>query len=152
MYSIISGIGIGGGGGGGAMAPPIILKGGPGPPIFPHAYTTLDAVVQTLCDVFNKQASFKTMLSEVHKLVLLHLTVPVTTATAECSFSGLKHVKTYLRNSMTQQRLNHCILLHIHRNKTDNLDLSKITAEFIKQNENILETYHLSRNIYAIQL
>ena len=55
-------------------------EGGPGPPIFPHAYATLDAVVQTLCDAFNKQASFKTMLSEVHKLVLLYLTVPVTTA------------------------------------------------------------------------
>ena len=46
-----SGVGSGGGGGGGGtrgpIAPPIILKGGPGPPIFPHAYTTLDAVVQT---------------------------------------------------------------------------------------------------------
>ena len=110
------------GGPGGPMAPPIIFKGGPGPPIFPHAYTTLDAVVQTLCDVFNKQASFKMILSEVHKLVLPCLTVPVTTATAERSFSGLNRINTYLRNSMTQQRLNHCILLHIHRNKTDNLD------------------------------
>ena len=106
------------GGPGGPMPPPIILKGGLAPPIFPHAY----AVVQILCDVFNKQASFKTMLLEVHKLVLLYLTVPVTTAAAECSFSGSKHIKTYLRNSMTQQRLYHCILLHIHHNKTDNLD------------------------------
>ena len=81
--------------------------------------------VQTLCDVFNKQASFKTMLSEVLKLVLLYLTVPVTTATAERSFSWLKRINKYLRNSMTQQRLNHCILLHIHCNKTDNLDLIK---------------------------
>ncbi len=62
-------------------------------------------IVQTLFDVFNKQASFKMMLSEVHKLVLLYLTVPVTTVTAECSFSGLKRIKTYLRNSMTQQCL-----------------------------------------------
>ena len=68
--------------------------------------------VQTICDVFNKQTSFKVMLSEVHKLVLLYLTVPVTTATAERSFSGLKRIKTYLRNSMTQQCLNHCMLLH----------------------------------------
>ena len=142
--------GVGSGGARGANGPSNNSQGGPGPPIFPHAYATLDAVVQTLCDVFNKQASFKTILSEVHKLVLLYLTVPVTTATAERSFSGLKRIKTYLRNSMTQQRLNHCILLHIHRNKTDNLDLSKMTAEFIKQNENILETYHLSRHIYAI--
>ena len=107
--------------------------------------------VQILCDVF-KASQFQKMLSEVHKLVLLYLTVPVTTTTAEHIFSGLKCIKTYLRNLMTQQRLNHCILSHIHRNKTDNLDLFKITAEFIKQNENILETYHLSRHIYAIQL
>ena len=72
--------------------------------------------------------------------MLLYLTVLVTTATAECSFSGLKHIKTYLRNSMTQQRLNHCMLLHIHRNKTDDLDLLKIATEFIKRNEIILET------------
>ena len=56
--------------------------------------------VQTIRDVFNKQTSFKVM-SEVHKLVLLYLTVPVTTASAECTFSGLKRIKTYLRNLMT---------------------------------------------------
>ena len=60
--------------------------------------------VQTICDVFNKQTSFKVM-SEVHKLVLLYLTVPVTTASAECTFSGLKRIKTYLRNLMTQHVL-----------------------------------------------
>ena len=95
--------------------------------------------MQTICDVFNKQTCFKVMLSEVHKLVLLYLTVPVTIATAERSFSGLKRIKTYLRNSMTQQCLNHCMLLHIHRNKTDDLDLLKIATEF-KRNEIILET------------
>ena len=36
---------------------------------------------------------------------------------------------------MTQQCLNHCILLHTHRNKTDTLDLSKIAAEVIKRND-----------------
>ena len=32
------------GGPGGLMAPPIILKGGLAPPIFLHAYATLEAV------------------------------------------------------------------------------------------------------------
>ena len=49
---------------------------------------------------------------------------------------------------MTKQRLNHCKFVHIHRNKTDNLDLSKFTAEFIMQIENISETYYFSRHIY----
>ena len=59
--------------------------------------------VQTLCDVFNKQASFKTMLSEVHKLVQLYLTVPVTTATAEQFFrdEAYKYVSEELDDPST---------------------------------------------------
>ena len=91
--------------------------------------------VQTICDIFNEQSSIKALLSEVHKLILIYLTIPVTTATAERSFSTLKHVKTYLRNSMTQQRLNHCFILHVHRQKTDSLDLKEIAQEFIQRNE-----------------
>ena len=64
--------GVGSGGGAmGPMAPPIILKGVPGlPNVFPCLYY-IRCCSATLCDVFNKQTSFKTMLSEVHKLVLL---------------------------------------------------------------------------------
>ena len=91
--------------------------------------------IQTICDVLNQQPSIKAMLSEVHKLILLYLTIPVTTATAERSFSALKRIKTYLRNSMTQQRLNHCMLLHIHHKQTDNLDLYLIAKDFIQKNE-----------------
>ena len=91
--------------------------------------------VQTICDIFNQQSSIKALLSEVHKLVLIYLTIPVTTATAERSFSALKRIKTYLRNSMTQQRLNHCFILHVHRQRTDSLDLKVIAQEFVQRNE-----------------
>ena len=79
----------------------------------------------------------KAMLIDVHKLLVLYLTIPVTTATAERSFSALRRIKTYLRNSMTQQMLNHCMLLHIHRQKLDELDidLSVIAKELIQRNE-----------------
>lgn len=46
--------------------------------------------VQTICDIFNEQPSVKALLSEVHKLILIYLTIPVTTATAERSLSVLK--------------------------------------------------------------
>ena len=55
------------------------------------------------------------------KLLKLFLTVPVSTASAERSFSVLKRVKNYLRNSMLQERLSHLAMLAIE--KTDlNLD------------------------------
>ena len=38
---------------------------------------------------------------------------------------------TYLRSSMTEQRLNHCLLLHVHKELTDSLDLISIAKEFV---------------------
>ena len=46
-----------------------------------------------ICDVLNDQPSIKSPLTEVHKLLLIYLTIPVTTATAK-RFSALKRIKT----------------------------------------------------------
>ena len=45
--------------------------------------------IQTLCQVFNNQPSLKILLSEIHNLLRIYLTIPVTTSMAECSFSAL---------------------------------------------------------------
>lgn len=75
------------------------------------------------------------MFSEVYKLFRILLTVPVTTATAERWFSVLRRLKTYLRSSMAQARLNHMLLLHVHKDRTDNIDLVKIAKELATVNE-----------------
>ena len=46
--------------------------------------------------------------------IQIAMTIGVTTATAERTFSSLKRLKTYLRSTMSQERLNHLALLHIH--------------------------------------
>ena len=91
--------------------------------------------IQTLCDIFNYYPSLKMLFTEVDKLLKTYLTIPVTTSTAERNFSALRRIKTYLRNSMTQARLNHCMLLHVSRNKTDELNNVEIAKEFIGRNE-----------------
>ena len=91
--------------------------------------------VQSICDVLNEQPGIKKLLTEVHKLIRIYYTISVTMASAERSFSALKRIKTYLRNSMTQQRLNHCMLLHVHVTLTDHLDLRDIAKEFVRRNE-----------------
>ena len=70
--------------------------------------------ISTLCQVFNSCNCGKTMLNEVHQLVRIYLTVPMTTATAERNFSTLRRLKNYLRSTMTQKRLTHIVLLHTH--------------------------------------
>ena len=56
-------------------------------------------------------------------------------ATAEKSFLALKRLKTYLRATMGQKRLNHLTFLHVHKDLTDNLDLNKIIKTFILIND-----------------
>ena len=38
----------------------------------------------------------------------------------------------YLRNSMTQSRLNHYMLLHIQKDRTDSIDTKDNASEFIQ--------------------
>ena len=61
--------------------------------------------------------------------------MPATNATSERSFSALRKLKTYLHSSMSQQRLNHLMLLHVHKERTDALDLEEAAGEFIVNSE-----------------
>ena len=71
----------------------------------------------------------------VTKLLILLKLLPATSATAERSFSCLRRLKTYLRTTMGQGRLNSVIVLHIHQNETDELDLNAVASDFISLND-----------------
>ena len=71
----------------------------------------------------------------VGKLVKLLLVMPATNAESERSFSAVRRIKTYLRSTMSQQRLNHLMLLHVHKSYTDKLNLVDIANDFIADNE-----------------
>ena len=75
------------------------------------------------------------LFSEITTVLLLLLVIPATNAVSERSFSSLRRVKTYLRTSMTQKRLNSLMILHVHKDKTDNLDLLKVANEFVCDHE-----------------
>lgn len=61
--------------------------------------------IRTICEAMNTQNAYKSMLSEVHNLLWLYLTVPITSATSERTFSALRRILTYLRSSLSEQRL-----------------------------------------------
>ncbi|KAL2098343.1 hypothetical protein ACEWY4_007550 [Coilia grayii] len=73
------------------------------------------------------------LFSEVERLVHLCLCLPVSTACSERSFSALRRLKTWLRSTVSQRRLTHMALLHIHKNVLDGLNLHEIIGEFIGQ-------------------
>ena len=88
--------------------------------------------VRTLCDVVNSVTFSRAMFNQVSKMLHIHLTIPVTTATAERSFSTLRRLKTYLRSTMLQARLNHRMILHIHKDRTDKLSVLDIAKELLR--------------------
>lgn len=57
----------------------------------------------------------QSLFPNIHKLLKILATLPVSTCTPERTFSSLKRLKTYLRNSTSQERLNGLALMSIHR-------------------------------------
>lgn len=57
-------------------------------------------------------------------------TIPVTVAAAERSFSKLKLIKTYLRKTMTQDRLSALAILSIENNLWSSLDFKDLIEDF----------------------
>jgi len=49
-------------------------------------------------------------------------------------------LKTYLRYSMSQQRLNHLAVLREHRDRLYSVDIDVIAREFVAKSENRLAT------------
>ncbi|XP_029442214.1 LOW QUALITY PROTEIN: zinc finger MYM-type protein 1-like [Rhinatrema bivittatum] len=60
------------------------------------------------------------------------LTLPVSVASGERSFSKLKLIKTYIRSSMMQERLVGLATLSIENEIAQNLDLQKLISTFAK--------------------
>ena len=70
-------------------------------------------------------------VSEVFNIVRLILVVPATNAVSELSASALRRLKTYLRTTMSQERLNHCMILHVHKERMDKLNMANVGDPFV---------------------
>ena len=91
--------------------------------------------LRTIVGLLHSEQCCRRMFSGVLKLLKIVLTIPVTSATAERTFSSMRRLKNYLRSSMTQKLFNNMMILHIHKDKTDELDLNVIAEQFINVNE-----------------
>ena len=75
-------------------------------------------------------AAFKacTQLSNVRKLLQLLATIPVTTCCVERSFSALRRIKTDIRSTMSEERLEGLALMEIHNDVM--IDVDKVIDDF----------------------
>ena len=62
--------------------------------------------------------------------IRIYLTMAVSVASCDRSFSKLKLIKTYLRSTMGQNRLTNLAILSIEREQTESLDFDEVINQF----------------------
>ena len=77
-----------------------------------------------------ENASLATTYPDVCTAYMMYITVPVTVATAERSFSKLKLIKYFLRSFMSQESISGLALLLIENERAKNLDFRKVIQQF----------------------
>ena len=84
----------------------------------------------TCVDEISSNTALRTILQTLSNVVQLVLLIPATTCTPERTFSVLRRLKTYLRSTMTQARLNHLAVIHCNKDIADSLDLDQQIDEW----------------------
>ena len=82
----------------------------------------------TVFDCHKYLASMGSAFSNVVKYFGLVLTIPVSNASCERSFSSLNRIKTNIRNSMSQSRTSDLAVISINRDLSNQLKLSPLSV------------------------
>ena len=81
-------------------------------------------------DALAQLSQIKEAFPALTKLLQIALTIAVSTAQCERSFSALKRIKTYLRSTMSEQRLVDLAVLSIERDLSRKLSMDTIVDHF----------------------
>jgi len=82
--------------------------------------------MQTVLKLLTPSVAFPNLLN----CVQITLTIPVTSATCERSFSVMKLIKTYLRKRTEDERLSDLATLFVYKQRARSLDRDKIIDTF----------------------
>lgn len=98
--------------------------------------------LQELCEKLSSMdPKTKPLFSEVRKLLGLIMSLPCTVACAERSFSMLRRLKTYLRSTTGQSRLNGLALMNAHKNRLEGVDLAVLKSRFVERTAERMSTF-----------
>ena len=104
--------------------------------------TSIKDILKCLRNISSAQRALLSKICVIAKLILVML---ATNAISERSFSASWRVKTYLLSTMKQTCLNHLMILHVHKEKTDSLNLHDIGNEFVRCSEHRLQYLDIFR-------
>ena len=96
-----------------------------------------DKKLEDISDVVTELVPLKEAFPCLLELLQISLTISVSTAKCERSFSTLKGIKSYLRSTISEKRLNNMAILSIEHDLCEKLDLEAVVTEFAKSNRRI---------------
>ena len=101
-----------------------------------HQYTSLTAAyLQSLAQ------EVRHLFSQAEALIRLMMVMPATSCECERGFSTLRRLKTWLRSTMGQERLNSKAIFHVHQDILDSLNLTEVCSNFIQASFNRMDTF-----------
>lgn len=92
--------------------------------------TEVCCVYQFSRNIITKFGVLECDITEVLMLMLFYI-IPVTSVVTEGSFSNLKIIQNYLRNSTGQDRLKYLSLIAVENKTVSKLDLGEVMDQFV---------------------
>ena len=98
---------------------------------------SMTSIGDVIREIYPLKAAFPNLL----KLLQITLTIAVSTAECERSFSAMKRIKTYIRSTMTNERLSDLAVLSIEKELSKTLNLEEVVNIFASSNHRISLTF-----------
>jgi len=97
-----------------------------------------DVVPCTMLELAKFLEQYKLAFQEMYRLVCIALTLPVSSASCERSFSAMKLIKSYLCSTMCDSRLSkpNIAVLSIESARAESLNLDAFVDEFDSKHQN----------------
>lgn len=97
---------------------------------------TIEDRPNTLVEFISHIERYGDAFAELHRLGVIAISLPVSTASCERSFSALRHIKTWVRNSISNDKLDSVSVLAIECERTQALDNGEIVDLFAAAHNN----------------
>ena len=95
----------------------------------------IQTVKQAVSELRMMLPEVRAQYPEICTLVRLLIVSPASSTEAERSFSALRRLKTWLRTTMTEMRLNSVTVSQTHRERLDALDITPLLRDFASRSE-----------------
>ena len=94
--------------------------------------------ISSVYEVFEELLPLKNVFPNLRKLLQIVLTIAVSSASCECSFSSLKCIETWLCTIMTEKRFVDLATILIERDLSAQLSLDEVITEFAATDRRII--------------